>query len=230
MDDNKQLSIPGVHNIRVIERIARSKFNMKFKSVDSNRIKKIVTLVRKSPEYKGYIKFLKKTLNINNCAFYKGYSGDMGFILEMHHHPFRLYEYVETVCYKQFSKQGYIKTSEVMLEVLKLHIDNQVGLIPLSPTAHKLNHSDNLYIHPELVLFWKGNQRFISEYKTYMTQDLQIKIDAMYSKMKIEDPTTFPEILKEKKLILDEKEFILLTDYNVPKLLAKQAIKRLEQI
>ena len=230
LKDNNEITMQNTDNVRVIEKITRSTFDMKFKTVDAARIKKLVTMMRRSPEYKRYIRFLKKTLHIDNCAFYSGFGGDMGMIIEMHHHPFRMYEYTETICNKHMRDHNYITTKEVMTEVLQLHYKNMIGLIPLSPTAHKLNHSDNLYIHPELVLFWDGVQKFIEEYKEYFSSDLKAKVDTMYAVMKKTKPMTFPDILKEKKELLDEKEFTSLMDYNVPKFLAQQAIKRLSAI
>ena len=164
----KNTALATTDNIRVIDKVTRSTFDMKFKTIDTARIKKLVTAMRRSPEYKRFIRFMKKTMKIDTCAFYNGFGGDMGMIVEMHHHPFRMYEYTETICNKHMKLKGYISTKEVMLEVLELHYNQQVGLIPLSPTAHKLNHSENLYIHPELVLFWKGCQLFIDENKQYM--------------------------------------------------------------
>ena len=60
-------------------------------------------------------------------------------------------------------------------EVMELHYDEKIGLIPLSKTAHELVHSDRIFI--PLQLIYQNYNKFYDEYEQYMSQNLKEQIE-----------------------------------------------------
>lgn len=198
--------------IRIID-IPETDYNVNgYKIVDEKTIKYIERVVRRSYEYKDFINHFKTKLDISSCTFYEGYSLANGLSVEIHHSPFTLYEYVETVCRKHLElNKGWYDPLDVAEEVTKLHFNFHVGLVPLNPTAHELVHSDNLEIHPDLVLgAWEV---FVEEYSKWIPESIQNKIEHLKI-IKKENSDKIPNILKPKKLLLEtpfkhiDKKFI----------------------
>ena len=102
----------------------------------SKFIKRCETIIRSSNEYKDYIAFLKEHVDMNRCAFFQNISTEdtRRVKIEIHHEPFTLYDYVEVVVDK-FIAEGYpLNDLSIADEVMELHYNNKVGLIPLSKT------------------------------------------------------------------------------------------------
>lgn len=182
------------NNVLHLEEIPDSDFDMKVTFVNEKYYKYVTKMVRATIEYKDYIQFLKHNLDIDHCSFYEGYSMKGGFTIELHHAPFTLYDYVETCCTKSMDHHGWCETFRIVEEVAMLHFRFMVGLTPLSPTCHKLVHSDVLPVHPKLVIGdWKG---FYGEYAPYCSEAVVKKYnDALAMENKTDDPD-IPKILE----------------------------------
>lgn len=198
--DSKAIS-KNIQNVIKIIDIPEIDMDGKYKIVEEKVIKYIERIIRSSYEYRDYIKYLKTTLDINSCTFYEGYSISNGLSVEIHHSPFTLFQYVETVCRKHFDlNKGYFDALEVAEEVTKLHFQFLVGLVPLNPTAHKLVHSGNLKIHPDLVL--GGWEVFLEEYRKWLPESIDndlIELEALRKNPSDE----IPRILKKKELRIE---------------------------
>ena len=112
-------------------------------------IKKIEALVRGSREYKAWVGHLRQDVGLTRCSFLSGldYSTDeVG--LEMHHCPLTLYEIVEIVQNHRFARGHAVTSLSVADEVMRVHLDGHVGVVPLSKTVHKLVHAGTLAVHP----------------------------------------------------------------------------------
>lgn len=206
-----------------------SEYDGKFRKLDIKLIKYITNRVRKTIEYKNLIDYLKRTLNINHCSFYKDYSIDRGFTIELHHSPLTLFDYTEVVCNKHYAENDkndpHIIPWKVEEEVNRLHYEFKVGLVPLNPTSHKLVHSGALTIHPNLVNFnWKF---FISEYKKYLTDDIKTKIE-VFEKLGTKNPDEIPEILKYKPVLINNLKFKSLGSLNIQDMVVKKLKERME--
>ena len=106
-------------------------------------IKSTETLIRSSLEYKTYIKFLKDNLDMNRCAVLKNIKNGDGkrYRIEIHHEPFTLFDIVETVINRRLDEGEDINALHVADEVMELHYEGHIGLIPLSVTMHELVHN-----------------------------------------------------------------------------------------
>lgn len=110
-------------------------------------IKTIERLARASLEYKDLIKYLKNYINMNECEFFPNFKGGKSRgMIEIHHAPYDLYTITWIVMEKQEQEKGYIDELEVAEEVMYLHYQGMVGLIPLSITAHELVHDGQLIV------------------------------------------------------------------------------------
>lgn len=110
-------------------------------------IKTIERLVRNSLEYKDLIKYLRNYINMDECEFFPNFkAGKKRGMIEIHHSPYDLYSLVWIVLEKQLQEKGYIDELDVAEEVMYLHYQGLVGLIPLSITAHELVHDGQLVV------------------------------------------------------------------------------------
>lgn len=170
----------SLHKIGKVEPVGRTvllltpKHKMKF-------IKKVEMLVRSSQEYKQYIDYLKKYIDMNYCSFFNGVSTKNArkVRIEIHHEPFTLFDLVVIVLEK-WTKEG-MKINHLLIaeEVMKLHFRGRVGLLPLSITVHQLLHDGKLFIPIQNV--YGDVIEFVKEYEPYISEDLmstlQVKID-----------------------------------------------------
>ena len=146
---------------------------------EKDKVKTVKTcerMIRSSLEYKEYIKFLKEYIDMTKCSFFGNTKMDhySKFKVEIHHSPFTLYDITMTILLKHLDEYGEINLFEVCEEVMKLHYQCKVGLIPLSTTVHKLVHEGMVFIPVQNV---RGDWlAFYKEYEPYMPQDMKDKL------------------------------------------------------
>lgn len=200
-------------------------------------IKSIETLIRSSLEYKTYIKFLKDNLDMNRCAVLKNIKSGDGkrYQIEIHHEPFTLFDIVETVINRRLDEGEDINALHVADEIMELHYEGHIGLIPLSVTMHELVHNGRIFI-PLQYIYHKYDE-FYKEYKDYMNPVLLDKIQAKvdlslraegivsdvltpeFVNLKV-DGFDFPKVPEEWKDILNPPE----TDESVDKIEATSTL------
>lgn len=138
-------------------------------------IKKVERQVRSSEEYKEFISYLKKELDINYCFVMNKITSEDAKI-EMHHMPLTLYDIVDIVIKRLIANNKPFNTFIVSYIVMQLHYGNKIGLVPLSVTMHQYIHSDNgsnVVIPREAII---GNiEDFYNEYKNYMNEEQVLK-------------------------------------------------------
>ena len=119
-------------------------------TTDKQRFKLIQTierLVRRNFDYKDIIKYLRDFIDMNQCEFYENFkAGKRRGMIEIHHAPFDLFTITDVVMSKFEKEEGYISELPVADEVLRLHYEGVIGLIPLSITCHQLAHDGKLII------------------------------------------------------------------------------------
>ena len=135
-------------------------------------IKDVESQVRRSFEYRQFIKYLRETVGMNKCAFLQNVSNQETFDIkiELHHYPFSLRDIADIV----FRKRAYYKESlEVQMvakEVMECHYKLIVGLISLSETVHELAHSHRLFIPVDHVI---GRYKlFVELYKPFIGPEM----------------------------------------------------------
>lgn len=150
-------------------------------------VKNVERLVRSSLEYKEWVQFVKFSLGFDYCLFSLETDEETDDI-EIHHHPFTLYDIVDLVTAKFIANNKAFTTFEIALETMQLHYQLKVGFVPLSGTLHKKYHKGNLPIPREFIL---GDYMYL--YNNYpLTDELRRKVDAAL-KVSLEN---LPENLK----------------------------------
>jgi hypothetical protein len=212
-----------------LDEVPEPDFDMTYRNITPELIKHFTQTVRRTPEFPALINFIKHYLDVSRCSFYEDYSMENGFIIELHHHPFSLYDICEAVSQKALKEQGFIETYTVLEEVMKLHYQFLVGLCPLNPTAHDLVHNEELEIHSNIIIGeWK---ELYKNYFPYLSQTAIKKYDKLIESENREKVPEFPAILKLKPLtvevkgvsqIIDEKRF--------DKLMIEKKMKEIDKI
>lgn len=139
-------------------------------------VKMIERVIRSSMEYRDYIKYLKEYIDMTHCSFFKNVGADnySKISVEIHHSPFTLYDITMTVLLKHEDEYGEINLLDIAEEVMKLHYQCRVGLLPLSKTVHDLVHFGEIFIPVTQV---RGNWlSFYKEYEAHMPIDMKDKI------------------------------------------------------
>ena len=151
-----------------------------------NFIKRVERIVRSSLEYKYYITFLKENVDMKSCAFFQKVcqeesSGRKRISIEIHHEPFTLYDYCDIITDSWEYEGRPLNDLLIADEVLKLHYENKVGLVPLSKTIHEvihsseINHTNKLFVPLHMVY---GN------YKEFLEENsCSDRIDRLYEKL-----------------------------------------------
>ena len=151
--------------------------------VDNKTINYIERMIRGSYEYKQYISYLRNELDINSCSILENIDAkDLDVSLEMHHYPFTLFDIVTIVLNKMLSiKKASIFNNDVntiymfdlMEEVMRIHYQGLVGLVPVSTSAHEMAHSGAISIPFDKV--YGNTQKFVLRYRKYIPEAIYDK-------------------------------------------------------
>jgi len=169
-------------------------------------IRTIKTLCRISFEYKVMMKFLKEHRDFYKTAIYRGIvrTPEKKFSVEVHHIPFTLEDIVVTVIYKRIANGESLKILDICDEVMRIHYEGIVGLVPLDKTTHALIHSENApeVFYPLQFIDFGDFHEFYRRYRKYIPdniksaysyhQDLSMRFE------KLED--AIPDYMRPKQL------------------------------
>lgn len=136
-------------------------------------IKQVERIVRGSLEYRQYIDYLKRNVDMNACSYYKGVNRNEGkkVSIEIHHEPFYLFDISQIVLEKHIDDdRDNVDPLRVAEEVMMLHYQNKIGLIPISKTIHELVHKDKIFIPLQSV--YGKYLDFLEEYEDYIPNDI----------------------------------------------------------
>ena len=164
-------------------------------------IKRVEKIVRSSKEYRDYIQFLKEHVGLDKCVFFQnvtngGENKKSRISIEIHHEPFTLYEIVDTVLTKYQDDGLPINDLLIADEVLELHYNNQVGLVPLSKTMHEMIHNSTKVIVP-LNMCYGQYSEFLEEYEPYISEEMYEKLERKMNETAALTPESFEAIKTE---------------------------------
>lgn len=182
-------------------------------------IKKIVKMIRTSYEYKNYISYLKEEIDMNSCSFFNKLTRE-DISIEIHHAPLTLFEIVSIVFAKHVDKYGAdnINIFDISEEVIRLHYENFIGLIPLSITAHELVHQGEIFIPIQCV--YGKLKTFYNTYNKYFSQEQKDLLESHISTSKqINNQKYKPSALERKFTYVD------IGGFNLPKKIEKKVEK-----
>ena len=201
-------------------------------------IKQLEALCRSSMEYRDYIKFLRDNMDMNRCSVLKNLvsTKEKQYSIEIHHEPLTLFSIVDVVLTKYEDLGKFIDPFEIAAEVMSLHYEGKVGLIPLSITQHELVHDGQIFIpltkiyqYPGFVSFCEEYEQWINpniqdtiSYKLEMTQkcgDIQSNcLDPEFVYVNVDgfDFPQVPEEWGEKRKLLGDGDSLDTPDENIP--------------
>lgn len=211
--DNNIVTISNINEeVEIFERL-----DMDNEKEVKKATKVIEGIVRHSPEYSSFIGYLKNRLSFTKCIFHP--EVDISVLkrtkLEFHHYPFTLYDISRIVLEKYMRQNNVFNPFEVSEEVMKLHYDLKVGLVPLSKTMHELAHSGKKFINLKYVS--QSYLKFIAEYSAYIPDELIQNWKNLKELSFKEDTGELKEqdILERVSLIVDMQGVGPLTPINV---------------
>jgi hypothetical protein len=147
----------------------------------SRFVKSVEKLVRTDKSYLNYVGKIKDTetnlakdVILNNLR-------SLDVTIEMHHHPFTLYDIVSIVALHNFNNDIPFTSFSLAKEVIGLHYANMVGLAPMSITTHQLAHisvehkSKRKYVSLTKKQIFGKYEDFVKMYKDGMTLETRQK-------------------------------------------------------
>ena len=163
-------------NIKIEEKPERPTYAFRNNKERYKYCTMIKMMVRSSPEYRDYVKFLKKHMHMDKCVVFQNLQTEnKRYSIELHHDPFTLMEIINVVVTKRQELGETLNPYRVAEEVLELHYDDKVGLINLSVTAHELAEKGRIFI--PLQRIYQRYDLFVEEYEEYMDATLKQKIE-----------------------------------------------------
>lgn len=168
--------------------------------------------VRQSFEYRALINFLREYMDMNQCAFYQNVNNtDTTKVhIEIHHEPLSLYDICLIVYNKRVAFNEPLDEEYVAKEVMYLHYNLMVGLIPLTETVHQLVHAQYLFVPTTAVL---GKYReFVDRYQPYMIPEQLETLEHIEEATKVYDSDDAKLLLSKNYIYID-----MSGSYNLPK-------------
>ena len=180
--------------------------------------KTVVRLVRATYEYKTLIENLKTNKGMKFDSFFpkvnRDYYGKVNIGIEIHHEPFRLYDIVSVVLNKTLSEDNEPDMFDTVDEVMKLHYDGLVGLIPLSITTHEAVHTGKVFI--PLQMIDEGYNLFVDKYSDVI-EGMPALVDVMKAKLSLskeyaKNPEKFISVLRKKYIYVINEGYSTIPD------------------
>lgn len=158
---------------------------------------------RNSFEYHQYMKFLKENLDMNKCSFFKNVSGENSrrIKIEIHHDPFTIEDIIRIVVRKRLSYLEMMEPEQVSKEVMFLHYNMMVGLIPLSTTVHQLVGNNYLFVPTTHVM---GNYKaFVQAYDEFIDPETKAVLNRIEEATLTYDESRAQRLLERHYIYID---------------------------
>ncbi len=172
----------------------------------SKYFKSIERICRNSRTYKKLINFLRENVDMNKCSYFKNVDNIDTYSLKIHihHTPLTLYDIVTTVYNKRLLNHESLSEMMVAKEVMWLHYNLFVGLIPLSETVHGSVHNGQAFIPTTKV--YGMYKTFVKLYEPYMDKELLKVLNSMEEIS--EDYDNITKLLEVSPVFIDYEEGI----------------------
>ncbi len=164
-------------------------------------IEQVKKAIRSSMEYRDYVQYLKENVDMDSCAFFKNVTSNAKennenkkVKIEIHHEPFTLEDYVSVVLDKYIEEGQEIDALDIAEEVMELHYNNEVGLIPLSKTIHQIVHNTGKVPIP-LYMCYGNYTQFLQDY--HVDDDLIDKLKRKMDQTKQLTAESFNALMKD---------------------------------
>ena len=169
-----ETNLSNVINIKNVPEFDIEVYNLEDEKDFKKYVLDIERSVRRSFEYRQFIRYIRDNMNMSRCSFLKDITNEETFNIkiEIHHYPFSLADIVQIVIRKRQYYNESLEVQMVSKEVMELHYKMVVGLIPLSETVHQLFHSGKLFIPSDVVM---GRYNLFVDYYEPFIEENQIE-------------------------------------------------------
>ena len=146
-------------------------------------IYRIEKMFRDTIEYKDkLVPFIKKNITgMDTCGIHPNIHTWNGFTIELHHHPYKLYDLTVIVVNRRKMEHLSLKMTDIVDELLEIHGLGLVGFYPLCQMCHDYYHSDEddkFYIPSQYVYGYP--KKFEEIYEEYFTPSMRVKRDNIH--------------------------------------------------
>lgn len=210
LDDNKKVIIK-LHELPKYD-IEDYDLNIP-KSYDSF-IKDVKSDARNSFEYRQFMNYFKKYLDMNKCSFYENVNGyDYEHVkIEIHHDPFTIEDIIRIVARKRLAHQENFDVPMVAKEVVYLHYCLLVGLIPLCKTIHQLVGNSYLFV-PTTHVMGKYKE-FVVRYNDFIEDEQREVLNRIEQATKMYNEADAKKLLEVNYIYIDMGETYQLPTYD----------------
>ena len=157
-------------------------------------INNVERLIRQSKEYKTYIELLRTNIVELNHDNILGNITTADVDLEFHHYPFTLYDIIEILMIHHIANKEKFTSFSIAKEVMELHYEHLIGLVPLTKTTHELAHAGSLFISSKQI-FGKYRE-FMTRYKDGIPAEKRGKVEMMEKYTEDGIPSDFKGLFK----------------------------------
>ena len=211
-DPNNQISIyelsepPAIIKMHDIPPYNLYDFDLNDDKSFAKYIMAIKKCVRESFEYRTFVQYLREYMDMHQCAFYEHVSNadSTKIRIEIHHEPLCLEDICRIVYNKRVAFNETLDEEWVAKEVMYLHYELMVGLIPLSETIHELVHGKYIFI-PTTAVFGKYRE-FVDRYRPYMLPEQLEALENIEEATKTYDGSDAKAILSKNFIYIDTDE------------------------
>lgn len=199
---------------------------------DDKQFKKYILDIKKtvrgSFEYRNkMLPYLREHLDMNKCSFYQSVSNEdtTKIRIEIHHEPLGLEDIVRIVYAKRCAFHESLEVEHVAKEVMWLHFDMQVGLIPLAETVHELVHNQYLFVPNSKV--YGHYKKFINDYASFIPIEQREILERIDQLSMAYEADEYKQLLARKFIYVDATG-----SYELPRLedVAQQLKGRIKEL
>ena len=165
---------------------------------------------RNSFEYHQYMDYIKKNLDMNKCSFLESIKNENSrrVKIEIHHDPFTIEDIIRIVVRKRLCYCENMEPEQVSKEVMFLHYNMMVGLIPLSTTVHELVGKNYLFVPTTHIM---GNYKdFVNRYNDFIDPEMIAMLNRIEEATKFYDESRYKELLKRHYIYINVGDMPLL--------------------
>ena len=188
---------------------------------DEKDLKKYIDDVKKtcrgSYEYQAMVAYLRENMDMRKCSILENvenYGNGCKIRIELHHHPFTIEDIIRTVLRKRQAFHENLELELTAKEVMYLHYNLMVGLIPLSQTAHDVLHNNYIFIPNDKVY---GNyKKFVNLYYDFIEPEILDTFDRL-EEVTDSDNTAHYTVFEQNRIYIDPDTEYTLPDLNTVK-------------
>jgi len=208
--------------------------DFRYREVNEKLIAYTTQLTRSSFEMGEFIYFLKNFMDLSKCLFYENFTVGRysSSHIELHHFPLKLHDISETIINKRITESNDDSWSpfEAAEEIVELHFQFMIGLVPLSPTVHELVHADVVPLHLEHVPERFNWKLFVQTYGKWISDDVHGRLLDIEKYSSEHNKNEFPNTLKKNPIHIKVEGQTLLTENKIKQIVVNDRLKEVKEL